>query len=163
MKYVVIATGPSLTDEQVSMVRHFPCVAVSNAYEKAPWAEALVSADKRWWNHYKPEFSGKRYSVSVVPDAEQVKLSGGSNSGLLGLEVAVMLGATSIILIGFDMHGSHYFGPHPKPLKNTEPHRFQAFKDQFRAFTKVPVVNCTPGSSLDCFPKMELACALCLP
>ena len=119
MKFVVIATGPSLTDEQVNACRHMPCVAVSNAYEKAPWAMALVSSDKRWWSHYKPEFDGLKFSVSVVPGVEKVDLVSGSNSGLLGMEVAVQLGATSLVLLGFDMHGSHYFGPHPKPLKNT--------------------------------------------
>lgn len=163
MKYVVIATGPSLTDEQVNAVRHIPCVAVSNAYEKAPWAKALVSADRKWWNHYKPEFEGLKFSVASVPDVEQVRLVSGSNSGLLGMEVAVKLGATSIILLGFDMHGSHYFGKHPQPLRNTEPHRFEQFKIQFRDFRKVPVINCTPGSSLECYPKMSLECALNSP
>lgn len=164
MKFVVIATGPSLTDEQIGMVAHLPCVAVSNAYQRIPKAVALVSADKRWWHHYKPEFTGPKYSVSKVSeDIERVDLVSGSNSGLLGMEVAVKLGATSIILLGFDMHGSHYFGAHPAPLKNTDPHGFQRFKDQFAQFRKVPVINATPGSSLECFPKMELSCALSLP
>lgn len=163
MKFVVIATGPSLTDEQIGMVSHLPCIAVSNAYKRVPNAVALVSADKRWWSHYAPEFEGPKYSVSTVAHVEKIPLVSGSNSGLLGMEVAVKLGATSIILLGFDMHGSHYFGPHPTPLKNTDAHGFQRFKDQFATFRKVPVYNCTPGSQLDCFPKMELSCALSLP
>jgi hypothetical protein len=162
MRFAVIATGPSLTDAQVQAVRHLPCVAVSNAYEKAPWALALASADLRWWNHYRPDFAGRRFSVSHVPDAERVDLVSGSNSGLLGLEVAVRLGATSILLLGFDMHGSHYFGPH-QGLKNTDRIGFERFKRQLGGFKKVPVVNCTPGSALECFPKMDLACALKLP
>lgn len=162
-RFVVIATGPSLTDEQVQAVRHLPCVAVSNAYLKAPWAVALASADKRWWVHYQPEFEGPKYSVAVVSGTEQVKLVSGSNSGLLGMEVAVMLGATSLLLLGFDMHGTHFFGKHPTPLKNTEPHRFEQFKRQIAGFRKVPVINCTPNSALDCFPKMDLQCALKSP
>src|SRR5688572_270916 len=106
MRYAVIATGPSLTDEQIGMVAHLPCVAVSNAYQRVPNAVALCSADKRWWSHYKPEFEGLKFSVSVVPGVEKVDLVSGSNSGLLGMEVAVQLGATSLVLLGFDMHGS---------------------------------------------------------
>lgn len=163
MRFAVIATGQSLTDEQVNAVRHMPCIAVSNAYEKAPWAMAMVSADKRWWLHYKPEFEGRKFSVADVPGVDKVGLVAGSNSGLLGLEVAVMLGATSIILLGFDMHGTHYFGPHNGGLRNTPAHRFDQFKQQFRGWKKVPVINCTPNSALDAFPKMDLQCALNLP
>lgn len=167
MRFAVIATGPSLTDDQVQAVRHLPCVAVSNAYEKAPWALALASADLRWWNRYRPDFAGRRFSVSHVSDTERVDLVSGSNSGLLGLEVAVLLGATSILLLGFDMHGTHFFGPHvgdrDHPLKNSGRSDFDRFKRQLSGFKKVPVVNCTPGSALECFPKMDLACALKLP
>lgn len=163
MRFAVIATGQSLTDDQVEQVRHLPTVAVSNAYEKAPWAIALVSADKKWWLHYKPDFHGLKFSLADVPDVEKLPLTMGSNSGLLGLEVAVKLGATSIILLGFDMHGTHYFGPHPTPMRNTIPRRFDAFKQQFAAFKKVPVYNCTPGSALTCFPMLSIQCALSLP
>lgn len=163
MRFAVIATGQSLTDDQIEQVRKLPTVAVSNAYEKAPWAVALVSADRKWWEQYKPDFEGRKFSLAKVPDVEQLSLTMGSNSGLLGMEVAVMLGATSIILLGFDMHGTHYFGPHPSPMRNTTEHRFSAFKQQFAGFKKVPVYNCTPGSHLTCFPMLSIQCALSLP
>lgn len=163
MRFAVIATGQSLTDDQIEQVQHLPCVAVSNAYHRVPNAVALVSADRKWWEHYKPDFEGQKYSLAKVPDVEQLTLTMGSNSGLLGMEVAVMLGATSIILLGFDMHGTHYFGPHPSPMRNTTEHRFNAFKQQFAGFKKVPVYNCTPGSALTCFPMLSIQCALNLP
>lgn len=163
MRFAVIATGQSLTDDQIDQVQHLPCVAVSNAYERVPNAIALVSADRKWWEHYRPAFEGRKFSLAKVPDVEQLSLTMGSNSGLLGMEVAVMLGATSIILLGFDMHGTHYFGPHAQPLRNTTEHRFNAFKQQFSGFKKVPVFNCTPGSALTCFPMLSIQCALSLP
>ena len=168
MRFAVIATGQSLTDEQVQAVRSLPCVAVSNAYEKAPWAMALASSDRGWWRHYKPDFKGLKFSVgqvleSEVAGVERIGLIAGSNSGLLGMEVAVHLGATSLILLGFDMKGTHYFGPHQGSLRNTTAHRFEAFKRDLANFKKVPVINCTPDSALECFPKMDLACALRLP
>ena len=164
MRFAVIATGQSLSGGQIDQVQHLPCIAVSNAYERVPNAVALVSADKRWWLHYQPVFEGRKFSLAKVhEDIEVVPIAMGSNSGLLGMEVAVMLGATSIILLGFDMHGTHYFGSHAAPLRNTQPSRFQAFKQQFAAFNKVPVFNCTPGSELTCFPMMSIQCALSLP
>lgn len=163
MRFAVIATGQSLTDDQIEQVKKLPCVAVSNAYERVPNAVALVSADRKWWEHYRPAFEGRKFSLAKVPDVEQLSLTMGSNSGLLGMEVAVMLGATSIILLGFDMHGTHYFGPHASPLRNTSDRRFEAFKQQIAGFNKVPVFNCTPGSALTCFPMLSIQCALSLP
>jgi len=81
----------------------------------------------------------------------------GSNSGLLGLRVAELLGPDRILLLGFDMKGSHFFGPHPAPLENTPSHRFAVFRRQFDAYqSPLPIINCTPNSALTCFPKSEL-------
>jgi hypothetical protein len=79
-----------------------------------------------------------------------------SNSGLLGMVVAAKLGATEIILLGFNMAGGHYFGRHPEPLPNTQPSRYEFFKTQFSAWAGPPVVNCTPGSALKCFPMGDI-------
>lgn len=171
MIFAVLATGPSMSQAVADSVRHLRCVAVSNAYQLAPWAEAMVSVDIAWWKHH-PEalaFPGRKFCVGQVEGTEQYKIPGGSNSGLYGLHVAHMLGATRILLLGFDMHGTHYFGPHPKKrvenaghyeLKNTPPHRFEVFKRQFAYWKRCEVINCTPGSALDCYPKMDLADAL---
>lgn len=169
MRYVVVATGQSLTAEQLEKVRNLPCVAVSDAYKLAPWSVAMVSQDRAWWRAH-PEalkFKGRKFSGSEIEGTEAVKHEGlittGTNSGLLACHVAVtLLGATSLILLGVDLHGTHYFGPHPAPLRNTQPHRFEQMKKQFRQWKQgVPVVNCAPGSALDCFPKASLSEALC--
>jgi hypothetical protein len=87
----------------------------------------------------------------------------GSNSGLLGCQVAVSMGAKTILLCGFDMKGSHFFGPHQAPLKNTQPARFEVFHRQFARFRPrgVEILNCTLGSALTCYPRAELNA--CLP
>lgn len=144
-------------------------VAVSDTYKLAPWADCLVSADASWWAH-NPEatlFDGKKFGTmpdfQQVPGVERLGLLNGANSGLVGLHVAVMQGATKVLLCGFDMGGTHYFGPHPAPLKNTTAERFEAFKRQFARFKPkgVEIVNCTDNSALKSYPFAKLEDMLC--
>jgi hypothetical protein len=69
--------------------------------------------------------------------------------------------------VGFDLHRPggrlHFFGNHPRPLRNEE--RFQVGIRNFEiAASDIPphveIVNATPGSALKCFPMMSLAEAL---
>lgn len=160
----ILATGPSLTAEAVAKVRHLPCIAVSDAYRLAPWACAMVSADKAWWRLHNPEFAGPKYTLADVPEVEKVMdLAMGSNSGLLACHIAVTrLGAKRLLLLGVDMHGSHFFGRHPEPLKNTKAERFEQMKKQFANWApkRVDIWNCNPESGLTCFPRMTLDEAL---
>ena len=92
----------------------------------------------------------------------------GSNSGFQAINLALLFGARRILLVGFDMHsrsGRHFFGDHPEPLSNYM--RFETLVPTFRrAAALLPpdrqIINCTPGSALDCFPFMDLEEALCL-
>lgn len=159
MLFAVLATGPTMSQAVADSVRgKCKVIAVSDAYELAPWADAMVSADAAWWREKKPVFDGPRYTLAYVPDTEKVRDSiMGTNSGLLGLQVAVMMGAKRVILLGIDLHGTHYFGPH-KTLKNTKPHRMAQFHKQFANYKPrgVEIINCSPDSRLECYPKARL-------
>jgi hypothetical protein len=141
-------------------------VVVSDAYILAPWADALASNDRQWWGHHAEamKFAGQKFTSGTVDGVVKMSHRGGSNSGLLGIRVAMKLGATRVLLLGFDMGGDHFFGHHPEPLKNTPPARFEVFKAQFARFEHpgVEIINCTPGSALRCFPQMPLSEALCV-
>lgn len=132
-------------------------VAVSDAYKLAPWADALVSNDRVWWSAYPDakNFAGRKFCGAIASGLEVIKgahMGSGLNSGLQGMRVAQMLGATRILLLGFDMSGSHFFGLHPAPLANTTPKRFMKHIEQFKKWRGCPVINCTPGSALTQFP-----------
>ena len=179
--WVIIASGQSLTDEQINLVKAAKdagkikgVIAVSNVgIDKAPWADALVSHDSAWWTSY-PEavkFAGKKYSRNAVPGTigyNKPFMRGGINSGLMAMYIAkYCFEADRLILLGFDMHGTHYFGPHVgERLRNTPPDvfakhmkQFDKFSDRFRGHA---VINSTIGSALTIFPYVELREALCI-
>ncbi len=167
--WAVLATGPSMTAEVAGAVRgRCKVMAISDAHRLAPWADAMASTDKAWWREHPEalEFEGRKFTTAVVEGVEKVEFEGpittGSNSGLLGCHAAIKLGATKLLLCGFDLRGSHFFGAHPAPLKNTSASRFEAFKLQFKYFRPrgVEIVNCTPNSALDAYPRGDLLASL---
>lgn len=154
----VLCTGPSLSAADVEQLRGVcRVVAVSDAVYLAPWADALVSYDRAWWVAHADtadKFRGKKYHCHVVdlPDMEAIR-PGGGNSGCLGLLVAYRMGAKKILLLGADLKGSHFFGPHTRPgLRNTELAKFDIMRRQFDALRTLPVINCSSNSALACFP-----------
>jgi hypothetical protein len=161
---VVMATGPSLSKTIVDAVKgKCLAIAVSDAYQLAPWADVLVSADAAWWKAHPEamEFKGKKlgllHDFHGVKYVEKITAASGTNSGLLGIMAAVEMGAKKVLLVGFDMHspGDHFFGKHPAPLKSTPPARMEVFKRQFANYRPrgIEIINCTPGSALECYPK----------
>lgn len=159
----VVCTGQSVTQEDVDYLRgKCKVVAVSDAYKLAPWADAMVSHDSKWWaSNLDCDFVGQRFTGGRFTDkranATPVYPTGG-NSGCLGIIVANKLfSPSSILLLGADLHGTHYFGPHTKKgLHNTKPAQFSIMKNQYASIAYLPVINCSPISRLTCFPKANL-------
>lgn len=71
---VCIASGPSLTLDQVNVVKAWRerdgcrVIVINDNYLLAPWADALYFADVRWWEHHrdKPffrDFPGRKISI----------------------------------------------------------------------------------------------------
>lgn len=87
----------------------------------------------------------------------------GGNSGYQAINLAAHLGAKNIILVGFDMKSkdgkSHFFGEHEGRVS---PPPFDGWFENFGSLVeplkalKVNVINCTPDSALEMFPKAEL-------
>lgn len=152
---VVAGAGASLTADQLEHIRGKAYLIVANnAYHLAPWADALVACDSKWWTHYGKDaraFAGRKFSHNIIGGVEYFKAPDqpiGCNSGLYGMLLARHFKAERILLLGFDMHGSHFFGLHPTPLKNQDARRFADHLAQFKRFKGPLVVNCTPHSAL---------------
>jgi hypothetical protein len=195
---VCIGTGPSLTkDDVASLQGQAKVIAINDAYAWAPWADVLYAADAAWWQTHKAAlaFAGEKYTVvspakiadgvkfpgvkrlrhagyrglSLQPDRLCLGLAGGCNSGYQAINLAVLMGASKILLLGYDMQRdanrrAHFFGKHPAPLSNSSPYELmaRAFKDLVEPLKHlgIPIVNCTRETALTAFPRQPLHEAL---
>lgn len=162
-----------------------------------PWAQVLYACDAVWWSvHCGAEgFKGEKWSSHSVTgrcrhndktdaarrwglkliegrDApgfcfEPGMIHYGSNSGFQAVNLAMAMGATRVILVGFNMGTvsgkRHFFGDHPAGLRNAG-----SYNNFLKAFDKaakllpphITILNATPDSALNCFPKVDLNDAL---
>lgn len=172
--WALLAPGPSATAEQAAKVHAagIPLGAVGCAYQLAPEARFIASTDSAWWRRYPDarERDCPRFTMHKVSGLEFVQDFGLGfvNSGVLGLECVVKkFGATEVLLLGFDMRGSHFFGEYTNGLRNTDEQRRRQHLKQFETWGRsnkpVRVVNCTEGSAIKCFPRMDLDACLAEP
>lgn len=174
---VVIATGQSLTLKDVEYIKgKCPVIVVNDSHRIANWADILYASDNTWWDYYKgvPEFKGLKITRDRNGGLEAAKkwdllpvkldiskkgfshdptyIHSGNNSGYQACNLAMLFGATRLLLLGFDMKGeSHWFGDHPKELK-----RRHIYKTWLRKFNEVKqdgfeIINCTRDTALTCF------------
>lgn len=163
-------------------------MAVNNTWELVPWAHALYAGDLQWWEKHGERaiafagekwtcspFAARRHGLRHVKAEEGFglcrtpgRVNTGGNSGFQAVNLAWHFGARQIVLLGFDMHrnnGAHWHGEHEGMMSAPDSHiaiwrsRFEALADDLRD-EGVQVMNCTPGSALECFPRMDLGSAL---
>ena len=185
---VVLATGRSLSSTQLQRVHQArlagkaAVIAVNDAFRLAPWADMLYATDAQWWRVNEQEalaFEGRKLSCDKLVPYKQVRIlrqtgtegfdplpgnvRTGGNSGYVAVHLAVACGAKRVILLGFDMHGDHFFGRHRAPLRTTDADTFKRWIPRFAALNGhgAEILNCTPGSALTCFPQVDLETALC--
>ena len=151
-----------------------------------PWADVLYGCDERWWDSQAGcmDFTGEKFSThdtkstsndkTKVAEKYGVSLVSGSpgagfsldpsviqygdNSGFQGLNLAILMGAKHIVLVGFDMRHvagkSHFFGDHPKGLFQRD--EYESFARHFKEAPEgVTIINATPGSAIKTYPIME--------
>jgi hypothetical protein len=188
---VCLASGPSLNPEDCFALRgKVPTIAINDAVRLAPFADVLYSSDRLWWLRERgaPWFMGAKFAVGsrpgaadpVAPDVAVLRYTGvdgleldpmglrtGRNSGYAAVNLAVHLGATRIVLLGYDMRpgadGRMHFHGAPRGMTGTPPPLFQVWRRLFLTLVDplrsigVSVLNATPGSALDAFPRVTLA------
>ncbi len=119
--------------------------------EPVPFRDVLVLAHD----------AGEMEGLSFDPR----KLHCGGNSGYQAVNLAVLMGATRIALLGYDMR----FGPNGEKHwhadhrdRNPEENRLAIWARAFETMdldlkrAGVAVVNCTPGSAIACFPHADI-------
>lgn len=156
-------------------------LAINNSLWLAPWADAHWFCDRRWWDWHQDEvraFGGVKLTlenydlaelgvhgvhnmgaVGFCPDPRGVYT--GKNSGYQCIHVAAHAQAARVLLLGYDMRivegRTHWHAGHGRPLgpkvysQIMLPH-FEALRAPLEA-RGVEVINCTPGSALDVWPR----------
>lgn len=158
-------------------------IAVNDAVFPCWWADWLHAADAKWWHGHKdhglanwlgikttgtPDAMTNRWGVrwftntgkeGFDPDPSCYRTGG--NGTYAAMHFAGHAGAGKVVLLGADMKGgTHWFGDHPRGIRGTPDfpnwiRRFATLVEPFREMG-IEVVNCSPGSALECFPKARL-------
>lgn len=183
---VVVASGPSLTADDVNYCRGRAAVIVVNDnYKLAPWADVLYAADGDWWDLHEGAraFDGlrvtqdagaaRRWRLHFVESIDRPGFSlergvihRGDNSGFQALNLAILASCSPIVLLGFDMKMSgarrHWFGDHPGALNKSSPYSIfaSAFNEAAQRHPEFEIYNATRETALECFPRVALRDAI---
>lgn len=188
---VILGGGPSLTQAEVDRCRgKARVIAIKEQIRLAPWADVFYAPDKKFFNYHGEEvinFPGLKFTLDhmvgddtavhlQIGDREGLSLdpttlNTGYDSGYQCINLAVLLGAARVVLLGYDMqpgpngesHGSHI--PGGEHVWGTKP-PFYFMLPMYPSLVEplkqagVEVINCSPVTALDVFPRQSLADAL---
>ena len=165
-------------------------IVVNDAWKLAPWANVLYAGDHSWWTH-NPEASGfkgekliarglgspalaaKKFGLNQLDVKFGSGLStnpsyvhSGWNSGFAAFNLAINMGFREIFLLGFDYQIEdpdhiHFFGNHPKPLRNGLPIKQMILEMDIAAMqiaedTTIEVTNLTRKTAIQGFQRMTV-------
>ena len=151
-RVVIIAGGPSLTEEQCALAATWQLrgpqnvvIAINTSFRRAPAATMLYACDTKWWDTYYDEVirtvaaktllftqdkpAAQKYGLGHIASAPARGLSRkpglihqGMSSGFQAINLAFLAGARDFVLLGYDCKSTHWHGDHPPGLKSTLPH-----------------------------------------
>lgn len=187
--WVCCASGSSAAEAGIDGAAAYPTIAVNDAWQIAPHARRLYAADYEWWSHHvrvvRERFAGELWTCDAraarewklnkiicetthgLSKRQGVVRAGGQVgfSGAQAINMAYLLGARTILLVGFDMDGpQHFFGLHPAGLARSQdwPGRIRDLGRMAWELHQegVRIWNCSPKSRIPYWPRMTLAAAL---
>lgn len=196
---ICIGTGPSLAQQQIETAKGkgwlFGC---NNVWELTALA-VHYACNLQWWDHYWPQAqsspgekwttnaeAARKYGLEWIAEKNAPGLSTddrivhhGHGSGYTLVNLAYLMGASRIVLLGYDLKyapdysgyscsvGSsprHYFGEYPEPLQHWPKVKVHngvhvELLDLYRSVAKqgaVEILNATHDSAIDCFPRVSI-------
>lgn len=192
----IIGGGPGLKGVPLEGLADRNTIAINNAYQIVPDPKVIFYADTRWWRWHGAsiplDFPGQIYTTSKCGDAfldprvrrfrqdhrfatggeplsHDAQALAGFDSGYQAMNLAMLMGCTRIVLLGFDMGfidgKSHWHEGHSVP--SAEKNYIETFGPHYPrmiaalARLGVEVVRASP-SRLD-LPFIPLDDALSLP
>lgn len=179
----------------MSAIHSEHCIGVNMAYRIGTWVDMVIWGDDGFWRREKSnllQFSGLRvtcqnklevdyHSVVKVLRRDPRKHLGLSfkddvvcwnkNSGAAAINLAVLLGAKQIILLGFDMkldadknqHWHKYYASNVRTVAATFKMHLKGFPVIAEEAKKagIEILNCNLDSGIDSFRKIELKDIIC--
>lgn len=187
----ILGGGPSLADVDLSLLRGHPVMALNSSavacFHAGLEDQMLFFMDSGWWQRNRSiceAWRGEIFTCSRTAKREAPKLvkriemtspapefpppgapyiRWGKSSGHLGISLAVAMGASNIILLGYDMRiidgRSHH---HPHYDRPVDPATYDLFLQHFEGWDSearavgVEIVNATPESALKEFRQVDL-------
>lgn len=173
-------------------------IAVNESWRRAGFADYLYAADGKWWRHrsrdgritidaVRADFRGDlwtcdlgasrdfglnrvnpRNAAGLVTTPGEVG-TGGQNGGMQAVGLAWHLGATRIVLLGYDMTGAgHWHGPHVDKLGDPSPGLMQRWAAAAAPIARdlvargVEIFNCSRVTAAQGWPRATLEDVLAL-
>ena len=160
-------------------------IVVNRTWELFPSADVLYACDFLWWkmnyDRITKEFTGTLWTQDrgaaerwpkiyclrneARPGLGKAGIRTNGNGGAGAINLAYLFGVRRILLVGYDMKlgpagEKHWHPDHPKPLVQSQTfdewkHKFQVFAKELKA-AGCEVINCTPGSALEVFPRSTI-------
>lgn len=107
------------------------------------------------------QFRARTFGLSMDP----ARLCWNGNTGAMAVNFALLAGAKTVVLLGFDMRIENgQTNWHPNPLHSGREERYQVFMNAFAQiaeecpvkFPEATIVNATPNSAMTCFPAVSV-------
>ena len=180
----IIGGGDSLRKFDWSLLKDENTIGCNSAFTLgAEICKICLFGDSKWFRKFERELA--QYKGVVFTNAPQMfntkvpwvwtmpreiiglhvnALGWNENTGASAINLALILGAQKIFLLGFDMHLSNNGKPNwhnkvmQKPVKGVYPKMLKAFRyvvrDLKSKFPGKKIINVTDDSNLNCFPKI---------
>jgi uncharacterized Rossmann fold enzyme len=195
----IIGGGPSILWTPLDAIHGRPVIGVNNAFTLGPWVDIIFFGDMGWWERerlnvlrhpgivvtclpgdkFKDIKRVKQVPRDKVPGLHirtRNKVNWNENSGGAAVNLAVLLGASRIVLLGFDFktdkergfrqghnwHNFHTGGPAQDIYRSKFLKGFRQMAKDLESMNAggwhrgVEILNATPGSALDVFPMVAL-------
>jgi hypothetical protein len=194
----ILGGGPSLADVNFDLIKHRRIIAVNNAYgDKVKdvyvprdWVDLCFFGDERWFSWHKKALAGFKgllvSSRSSLHGRKGIKavcrgqsegidrrvnfVAWNKSSGGAAVNVAYHLGASTVVLLGYDMRRvkmkvqgkkverANWHEDHPAPNKDPYERFLLPWKRVLKDASRLgmQIINCTPESALTVFPSMTL-------
>lgn len=160
---VILATGPSLNEDQVSMVakKHSEnkcrVITINNSYQLAPWSDIHVACNDNWWDYYwkndevlrdmkadkwtRYKHQADKFGIHYIDSVDKGGLSKdpavvhiNKGSGPLAINIATLYGFKKIILLGHDMKFASDYNGKKKKVGSTPRHYFGEYPKSMQHF-----------------------------